>query len=251
LLRRWLVNGSLFALARIASALILTGGAVAMAVAVASSPIGLLNRPVLPYPVRFALALLALDLARYLRHCFYHSTALGWRIHQVHHSDPDFDMTTGLRFHPIEDLFTGLTDIAVVALLAPPALAVATGEAIAIVSNLLIHANASLPQWLESALRRCMVTPDVHRVHHVADMQDQNTNFGVVFTLWDHLLGTFRARPTAAPEDLRFGLSEMRGTRTVSLPVLLALPFLGFPGDRDAVLDDESRDAGPEDRELA
>jgi sterol desaturase/sphingolipid hydroxylase (fatty acid hydroxylase superfamily) len=119
LLRRWFANALLFAICRVLSALILSTGAVATAVAVSGSPIGLLNHSAIPYGVRFVLAMLAIDLARYLRHSIYHSTAIGWRIHQVHHSDPDYDVTTGLRFHPVEDLLTGLTDIAVVALLAP------------------------------------------------------------------------------------------------------------------------------------
>jgi sterol desaturase/sphingolipid hydroxylase (fatty acid hydroxylase superfamily) len=233
LFRRWCANLSLFAMSRVLSTLILSSGAVATAIAVARSPIGLLNRSVIPYGVRFVLAMLLLDLARYARHWVYHSTAIGWRIHQVHHSDTDYDLTTGLRFHPVEDVLTGVTDIAVVALLSPPALAVATGEAIAVVSNLVIHANASLPRWLDRVLRRFLVTPDVHRIHHSADSGDHGTNFGILFTLWDRLLGTFRARPAAGPANMRFGLSEMRGPEATSVPTLLALPFQGFPESRD------------------
>lgn len=225
LIRRWVANGVLFFLSRILSTVVLTTGAVATALAVGSSPIGILNREAIPYPVRFVLALFALDFARYLRHSVYHRTALGWRIHQVHHSDPDFDVTTGLRFHPLEDLLTGLTDIAAVALLAPPALAVATGEAIAIVSNLVIHANARLPRPVETALRILLVTPDVHRVHHSEEIADQNANYGIVFTLWDRIWGTFKPRPAASPEQMRFGMSEMRDASAISVPTLLALPF--------------------------
>lgn len=242
LLRRWGANLSLFAISRVASALILSGGAVATAMAVAGSPIGLLNHSVIPYGVRFVLALLILDLARYGRHWVYHSTALGWRIHQVHHSDPDYDITTGLRFHPVEDLLTGLTDIAVVALVAPPALAVAAGEAIAVLSNLVIHANVRLPGRLDHVLRRFLVTPDVHRIHHSEDSRDHGTNFGILFTLWDQALGTFRARPAAGAANMRFGLRDMRGPAASSVPVLLALPFQGLAGSSPEEVEHSERE---------
>lgn len=110
----------------------------------------------------------------------------------------------------------------------------ATGEAIAVVSNLVIHANASLPRWLDGILRRFLVTPDVHRIHHSANIGDQGTNYGIIFTIWDQLLGTFRRRPAAGTENMRFGLSEMRGPSATSVPALLAMPFQDFPsGEQD------------------
>jgi sterol desaturase/sphingolipid hydroxylase (fatty acid hydroxylase superfamily) len=191
-----------------------------MAALVVRNPYGILNRAFLPYSVRFVMSILLLDLIRYFRHYLYHSTALGWRIHQVHHSDPDFDVTTALRFHPFEDLFTGVTDIAVVALLAPPPLAVACGEAIAVVSNLLIHANARLPRPLEALCSSFLVTPDLHRVHHSAEIAHQQSNFGVICSLWDRL---FRTRLSASPTS--FGIDHHPDPYVIHLPALLASPF--------------------------
>src|SRR5437667_12180991 len=118
----------------------------------------------MPIGVRCVIAVLLLDFVRYGQHYLYHSVSMLWRIHRVHHSDPDYDWSTGLRFHPAEVLLTQGIYLGVIALLAPPAVAVLALGLTEAAVNFFAHANAALPTWLETPLRRLVITPDMHRI---------------------------------------------------------------------------------------
>jgi sterol desaturase/sphingolipid hydroxylase (fatty acid hydroxylase superfamily) len=168
-----------------------------------------------------------LDLLRYGQHYVYHAVPVLWRIHQVHHADPDYDWSTSLRFHPGEVLLTQGIYLAVIAVLAPPAMAVLCLEFADVVENIFVHANVAVPGWIDNRLRRWLVTPDMHRIHHSDEFSEQNSNFGVVFPWWDRLFRTYRQEPAGGHVNMRVGLHEVDVRQGVSLIGMLALPFRG------------------------
>ena len=225
-LRRW---GQHWILSGIDTAigLLLRLTPVVIAAAVADSPYGVLNRSFLPLPVRVVAGVLLLDFVRYVQHRGLHAVSVFWRLHQVHHSDEHFDLTTGLRFHPAETVVTHLSYAAVVALLAPPVVAVVIADFGLMIQTFFAHANIRLPRRLEHRLRLFMVTPEMHRVHHTVRREEQNANFGAIFPFWDRLCRTYRAAPADADEYLRFGLSYLRDGQPRTLAALLRMPFIG------------------------
>jgi sterol desaturase/sphingolipid hydroxylase (fatty acid hydroxylase superfamily) len=198
--------------------------AVVLASVVSTSRYGLLNRG-LPFWVRFFVGFVLLDLLRYAQHRLYHAIPVLWRIHRVHHSDPDCDWSTSLLFHPAELLLTQGTYLGVIALLAPPPAAVLCLELVTIALNIFEHANISIPSRADTAIRRIFITPDVHHTHHSSAFSDQNTNFGTIFSFWDRLFGTYLPVPAAGYGNLRMGLPELEGQRGLNVLGMLALPF--------------------------
>jgi len=221
--RRWVNHAILSFVAHVSLIWIYRVSGVVVASAVAGSRYGLLNREILPYSVRFVLAIVLLDLLRYSQHYLNHALSLLWRIHRVHHSDSDYDWSTGLRFHPVEVLLTQGTYLAVIAIVAPPPLAVLVLELADIVVNFFVHANVALPQWLDLRLRWFLITPDMHRIHHSDEIAEQNSNFGVVFPWWDRLFGTYLREPAAGQDKMRIGLRESPGN--MGMAGMLTQPF--------------------------
>jgi sterol desaturase/sphingolipid hydroxylase (fatty acid hydroxylase superfamily) len=224
--RRWRNHAVLSAASIIATGLVLRAGPVLVALAAQNSRWGVLNRAFVPFWINFAATLAALDLVLYASHRLFHSVGFLWRIHEVHHSDADFDVSTAVRFHPIEGIVTQALYLGAVALLAPPPAAVFTSQILIVAENLFVHANKSLPPAVERVLRWIVITPDVHRIHHSEEFADQNLNFGQFFTWWDRLFRTFVSVPTRGPEHLSIGLKERRGIDTMAIGYMLAAPFM-------------------------
>ena len=228
--RRWLANFGLFVVNHAAGYLIAPAVAL-MGTALAARPLvgdGLLAEVGL-WPQVLA-GFVALDLLRWASHWALHRWPLLWQVHQVHHSDAEFDCTVGVRFHPLEAvLYAGLTALAVLTLGLRPA-AVVLIELVFIAHNFFCHANAALPRWLEQALRPLVITPELHRVHHARDPSDAGHNFGTVLSCWDRLAGTWRAGPAATAAAPQFGLAELPATPALSLPQLLWLPLRRLTG---------------------
>jgi sterol desaturase/sphingolipid hydroxylase (fatty acid hydroxylase superfamily) len=199
------------------------GSAIALAVVAAQEGWGLLNRAGAPAWLAVPAAIVALDLVVYLQHVLFHSVPALARLHAVHHADPDFDLTTGIRFHPLEILLSALIKLAAVAALGAPVVAVLAFEIVLNATAMFNHANASLPAWLEGAVRRLLVTPDMHRIHHSVADAERNSNYGFCLSLWDRLLGTYTAAPRG---ELDIGLPAWRDRRTIAtLPGVLGMPF--------------------------
>lgn len=223
--RRWTYHAILAFLFNSPLIWLLRANAILVALAVTNTSFGVLNRPFLPYWLRCVLSVLLLDLFRYAQHRLYHSMPVFWRIHRVHHSDLDFDWSTGLLFHPAELLLTQGSYLALIALLAPPPLAVLGLELFIVVQNLFVHANIAMPDWLDARLRTVLITPDMHRIHHSEEVVEQNTNFGDVFPWWDRLFGTYVERPAAGHQKMKVGLQELPGPPGLNVLEMLALPF--------------------------
>ena len=139
----------------------------------------------------------------------FHTLPWLWRLHRVHHSDMDFDVTTAVRFHPLEILLSMLIKMAVVALVGPPTLAVLLFELMLSLNALFNHGNIRIPVSLDRVLRWLIVTPDMHRVHHSAEVVETNSNFSFNLSCWDRLFGTYRDQPAAGHESMRIGRCQL------------------------------------------
>ena len=148
----------------------------------------------------------------------------------MHHADLDFDVTTGVRFHPLEILLSMLYKLALIVALGSPAIAVMIFEVLLNAGSMFNHANLRLPAPVDRVLRRLVVTPDMHRVHHSAIPVETNSNFGFTFPWWDWLCGTYRAQPAAGHDAMTIGLEAFRDPRYLRLDQLLIQPLLGPAG---------------------
>lgn len=186
---------------------------------------GLFQYMALPAWLEVAAAWLLLDLAIYWQHRAMHVVPLLWRLHRVHHCDIEFDTSTAVRFHPLEILLSMLWKMLVVLLLGAPWLAVLLLELTLSSFALWSHANLRYPVWLEQRLRRLVITPELHRVHHSVHPAETNSNYGSALVLWDQLFRSLRQQPRDGHEAMRIGLSEWRSEAEQTLPRLLLLPF--------------------------
>lgn len=167
---------------------------------------------------------LILDFAIWLQHLITHRVPLLWRFHRVHHADRDMDVTTAVRFHPVEIAASMVVKIAVVYLLGAPALAVLIFEILLNGTALFNHANIALPRAADRILRLVLVTPDMHRVHHSTLRREHDSNYGFALSIWDRIFATYAAEPEAGHEAMRIGL-EWQDERPARLGWSLMLPF--------------------------
>ncbi len=186
---------------------------------------GLLNLFPIPEWLAIILAILVLDFTIYLQHVLFHAVPVLWRLHRMHHADLDFDVTTGLRFHPVEILLSMAIKLAIVAVLGPPAVAVLIFEILLNATSMFNHANIRLPPGADRALRRIIVTPDMHRIHHSVILSESNTNFGFSLSWWDRLLGTYRADPAGGHEQMAIGINQFRSREDLRIDQMLLQPF--------------------------
>ena len=229
--RRWGSHAIVMIAGTLAGVAVYRISPVLMASTVAGSRFGLLNRPWLPFVARCVLTLLVLDLVKYALHRACHSVHLLWRVHQVHHSDPDFDVSTAVRHHPGEIIFMQGAYLAAIAVLAPPAGAVLAAELASCLQGFVMHANASLPTWVEKSLRWIYITPDMHRIHHSAEVAEQFKNLGDILPCWDRLFRTYLAQPAAGQDGFVIGLKGVQADRVLSPAFMLTSPFRSLPGE--------------------
>jgi sterol desaturase/sphingolipid hydroxylase (fatty acid hydroxylase superfamily) len=221
--RRWTMHGLLTVLGALLRALVFRLSPVAAAIGPARS----WSLPwvgELPLWVGVLLTVLLLDLSKYATHRLFHAIPWLWRVHRVHHSDPDFDVSTGLRFHPFEPLLPLAADLLLILLFALPAEGVIVAQVVSVATNFFEHANADLPSSWERALRGCLVAPRIHRIHHSDAFGDQQTNFGEAFVWWDRMFRTYREEASAG-KVFAVGLRGYQDSRSVELPEMLTQPF--------------------------
>jgi sterol desaturase/sphingolipid hydroxylase (fatty acid hydroxylase superfamily) len=185
---------------------------------------GLFNALDWPLWLEVVLAILILDLAIWAQHLVTHKVPILWRFHRVHHADRDFDVTTALRFHPVEILASMMLKIGLVYLLGPAALAVLLFEIILNGTAMFNHSNLRLPLWLDRAVRLVLVTPDMHRVHHSIHRHEHDSNYGFALSVWDRIFRTYRPKPEAGHDLMTVGL-EWQDERPSRLGWALMLPF--------------------------
>ncbi|MBI5428502.1 MAG: sterol desaturase family protein [Nitrospinae bacterium] len=186
---------------------------------------GVLNYWDLPSWLEFLLTLVFLDLMIYIQHVVVHMVPFFWRFHVVHHSDLDLDVSSGLRFHPVEILGSMLYKVGLVLLLGPAPLAAMTFEAVLNGMSQFTHSNIRLPAPLDNALRWAFVTPDMHRIHHSVEARETNSNFGFNLSLWDRLLGTYIHDAAKPQPEIVIGVEFFRKPGDVSFLNLMTMPF--------------------------
>lgn len=230
-LLRWSNNLALVALDTVVLRLALPVLAVGLAAWAQVQGWGLFNLLAVPGWLAILASLVLLDLAIWAQHLVFHKVPVLWRLHRMHHADPDFDVTTALRFHPIEILLSMLVKMAVVLALGVPPEAVLLFEVILNGMAIFNHANVRLPRGLDAGLRLAVVTPDMHRVHHSDIRAETDSNYGFNLSLWDRLFGTYVAAPAKGQVGMTIGLDRFRTARDQWLDRLLLQPFsAGAPG---------------------
>lgn len=229
--RRWLGNLGIAALSSALVRLAFPLAAVGMAAFASSNGWGVLNHFGVPPWLAVPLAVIALDFVIWLQHVIVHAVPALWRLHRVHHADLDFDLTTGLRFHPIEIALSMGIKFAAIVVLGPPVLAVLVFEVLLNLTSMFGHANVRLPAALDRVLRWVVVTPEMHRVHHSVEDDETNSNFGFNLPWWDRLFGTYRDQPRAGHAAMELGIRDHRDPdEVIRLPGLLMLPLRGEVG---------------------
>lgn len=225
---RWANNLGLVALNTVLIRLLFPAAAVGMAAFATEQGWGLLNYFASPLWLAIVVSVIALDFMIWLQHVMVHAIPVLWRLHRVHHADPDYDLTTGARFHPLEILLSMLIKFAAIVVLGPPVVAVILFEVLLNSTSMFNHGNVRLPDGADRILRWFVVTPDMHRVHHSVEDDETNSNFGFNLPWWDRLFGTYRDQPRGGNVRMTIGIHGYNKPRDVTwLPGLLALPFRG------------------------
>jgi len=193
---------------------------------------GVLNNIDLPVWLAAIIAIVVMDLVIYLQHVMVHAIPVLWRLHRVHHADPDYDVTTGARFHTLEIILSMAIKFCTIVLLGPAVFAVVIFEVILNATAMFNHGNIRLPKTIDRVLRWFVVTPDMHRVHHSIEDDETNSNFGFSLPWWDRLFGTYRDQPRGGHEGMTIGIRAYKSTKEVSwITGMLTLPFKGKISD--------------------
>lgn len=225
---RWSSNLGLVVLNTVMLRLIFPLAAVGVAAFCVAHGWGVLNHFQVPFGLAVPLAVIAMDFVIWLQHVMVHAIPVLWRLHRVHHADPDYDLTTGSRFHPIEIALSMAIKVATVTLLGPPVVAVVIFEVLLNAAAMFNHGNIRLPTRLDRMMRWVIVTPDMHRVHHSVEVDETNSNFGFNLPWWDRLLGTYREQPRAGQLGMTIGIHGHTDPREVArLDGMLWMPFKG------------------------
>jgi sterol desaturase/sphingolipid hydroxylase (fatty acid hydroxylase superfamily) len=226
-LLRWSNNLALVVVDTLVVRLTFPVVAVGLALTAQQKGWGLFNSIETPDWFAILASVILLDLVIYLQHVMFHAVPALWRLHRMHHADLEFDVTTGLRFHPIEIILSMTLKLAAVAALGPPAIAVLIFEILLNGTAMFNHSNIRMPLGLDRILRWIVVTPDMHRVHHSIIPAETNSNFGFNLPWWDRLLGTYRSQPKAGHDAMTIGIEQFRSPRDLWLDRMLVQPLRG------------------------
>ena len=222
---RWPGNLGILALDIVAVRLLVPTSAVGVALLASARGWGLFNLLGLPSAVALVAGVIALDLVIYGQHVVFHHVPWLWRFHRMHHADLDIDVTTGVRFHPVEILLSLAIKMVAVVALGVPAAAVLIFEVLLNATSMFNHSNVALPPRLEPIVRWLVVTPQMHQVHHSVVRAETDSNFGFNLPWWDRLFGTYRAAPAAGDNGVRIGLPIFREVAELRISRLLTQPF--------------------------
>ncbi|MBA3815643.1 MAG: sterol desaturase family protein [Parachlamydiaceae bacterium] len=224
---RWISNIGIVLLDNFLMRLILPIMAIDMAIFAQKMNWGIFNLIEIPFWLNLILTIVILDFIIYLQHVMFHTFPLFWRVHRMHHADVDFDVTTGIRFHPIEVIISMGIKIGSVALLGASPIGVLVFEIILNATSMFSHSNLRLPLAFDRVLRCVIVTPDMHRVHHSIHKNETNSNFGFNFSFWDRIFGTYINQPSEGHFKMTIGISDFRQPKYLRFDWLLLIPFIG------------------------
>jgi sterol desaturase/sphingolipid hydroxylase (fatty acid hydroxylase superfamily) len=223
--RRWAANIAIVVLDSVLVRLIFKTAAVGGALWAAQNGIGLFNTIAVPLWLAVAVSFVVLDFAIWLSHVASHKVPILWRMHRMHHSDVDFDVTTAVRFHPAEIILSMAWKYLVVLALGAPWQSVLIFEIVLNGAAMFNHANLKLPLWLDRWLRLVIVTPDMHRVHHSTDRRETDSNYGFNLSVWDRMFSTYVDQPALGHEKMQIGLADWQDEKPLGFAWLLMVPF--------------------------
>lgn len=226
--KRWLTNWGMLIVDSVMLRIIFPAAAVGIALWAETAGFGLFNMIEVPTVLVVLFVIVFLDFAVWLEHVVSHHWPWLWRIHKVHHADVDLDVTSALRFHPLEIIVSMVWKGALVALLGAPAIAVLIFEIILNGMAMFNHSNVKLPLWLDRILRPAVVTPDMHRIHHSIRENETNTNYGFNLSVWDRVFGVYTQDPQAGQQGMVIGLAEHQNREPTGLLWSLLLPFRSY-----------------------
>lgn len=189
-----------------------------------SSEYSLLHLLPLPFWAKVFLGFVLLDLAIYCQHILSHRTDWIWRLHRVHHSDAELDVSSAVRFHPIEILLSLIYKSVIVLILGIPAAAILFFDIILNSSALFNHSNIRLPALLETALRTFIVTPEMHRIHHSRRTTETNSNYGFFLSIWDRIFHTYTPTAALGDKNIQIGMPQTHFYKAKGLFSLLLMP---------------------------
>jgi sterol desaturase/sphingolipid hydroxylase (fatty acid hydroxylase superfamily) len=187
---------------------------------------GLGGRLSMPIWLQLAVGIPALDALSYVLHRVFHASATLWRLHALHHSDPELDVSTTVRHHPGEAVVMAFAVALPAAVVGLSSLVIGLYGTLNLSVQFFAHANIRLPSRLTNALGWLLITPVLHRVHHSRHPSDISTNYGLVFSVWDRLFGTFRADPEYGDAGIEFGVDRLREAYYQRLDRMLWLPLI-------------------------
>lgn len=222
---RWTSNLGIVVVDTIVARLLIPLPPVAAALWASENGVGVLHGIDLPMPLIIAGCVIFLDFAIYVQHVIFHKVPIFWRLHRMHHADTEIDVTTGIRFHPIEIVLSLMIKIAIVLAFGIPAVAVIIFEVILNASSMFNHANMRLPLGVDRILRFLIVTPDMHRIHHSWHPDETDSNYGFSLSIWDRLFMTYREQPRDGHDGMTIGLKSFRGEKDRGIIGLLMIPF--------------------------
>jgi len=186
---------------------------------------GLFNQVELPIWLSTIVFLVFFDMTIYWQHRLYHMVPVLWRFHRMHHTDMDYDFTTGSRFHPVSILISSLIKVGLILLTGPPAVAVILAEVILNATSMFNHSNIKLPDWLEPRLRKVIVTPDMHRIHHSVERSEHDKNFGFNLSCWDRIFSSYLDRAEKEQTEIDIGIKGFQDKKSLNMITLLFQPF--------------------------
>ncbi len=223
-LKRWLNNFVLVICGTIAIRLLVPVAAISVAYMAEKNHWGLANNLDISLWLKIVIAFVVLDLAIYFQHAFFHTLPILWRVHRVHHSDLDCDVSTGLRFHPVEILLSILIKFIAIMIVGAPVISVILFEIVLNLMSMFTHSNIHLNKYFERVMRWFIVTPDMHRLHHSCRENETNSNFGFNISLWDRAFGTYMAEPKDGQLGMEIGLSEFHEPKWQGVKGMLCMP---------------------------
>lgn len=224
--RRWPTHLALVAAGSVIIALVPLGAAGAALLA-REAGIGVLNQVAWPPWLAIAVAWVALDIAIYWQHRLMHRIPWLWRLHRVHHTDIELDASSALRFHPGELAVSVAFKMSIIVALGAPPVAVLLFETGLVVAALFNHANWRLSPAVDRGLRRWLVTPDMHRVHHSVYREETDSNFGNLLSFWDRIFGSYRPEPRDGHTAMTIGLQHFRARDSQRFRELMLQPLRG------------------------
>jgi sterol desaturase/sphingolipid hydroxylase (fatty acid hydroxylase superfamily) len=235
---RWLGNAFLLGTTTVLHWGIFSGVGIGSSMVAAQQGWGILRLADIPYWASFLVAILLLDLGHYLIHYAFHRVPILWRMHRLHHTDQDFDVSTAVRFHPFEAVLEHAMNLTVILLLGPPVLAAILFQFSYVITTFWVHGNLRMPGETDRYLRWLLITPEMHRTHHSQSIEESNSNYGGLFSFWDRLFGLYVDEPALGHVGMAIGQPGFTGMEHNRIGTMLMNPFLPaeeLPGELETI----------------